>query len=240
MPTSSADPPDSVTVPIRRRADGKLTLLDEPPPPPRAAPAPSPVTLVAPPPVAPPRPQPVVEARACPRCRAPLIDPDSLALCPQCGWCRALEEAACLASPRAGQAERPALLGSIEFLELLCKLPAWIWGLLGGLTVAAVVAVAADSLLPARGLPRALWTTGQIGFGLGLVVAAQAWALVLLAPADDRLGARDLFLPGRLWNLTLKRLPATKGSVSLAAWGVALAAAAAWVGGLSYWLPVGK
>lgn len=253
MPTPAADPPESVTVPIRRRADGSLALLDEPTPQQPAAaptprrkaalpqPQPQPASLpAAEPPTPVPVPPPEVEAIPCPRCRAPLINPDSLALCPNCGWCRLLQEAAGLAGQPARPAERRSVLGSTEFVMLLWRLPGWIWGLIGSLAAAAALAATANHLLPAHGLPRALWTSGQIGVGLGLLLTAQAWALVFLAPFDDRLGTRDLFLPGRLWNLTLKQLPATKGPVLLATCGLALATAATWVGGLAYWLPVEK
>jgi hypothetical protein len=169
-----------------------------------------------------------------------LIDPDSLALCPSCGWCRSLVELTLATAPPTRREQRQSVLGWAEFVVLLGKTPGWVWLLGSGVVGVGFLTGLLHWLLPAEGLPRALWTTGQAVFGLALVLVAQTWALVLLAPRDDSLGARDLFLSGRLWPLTVKRLPATQWPVALAAWGLTLAlGAVGWIGGLSYWLPRG-
>lgn len=177
---------------------------------------------------------------ACPCCESKLIDPESLALCPKCGWCRSLAETAQWSARPVHPTRPPSRLGGQEFLELLFKSPGWLWILAGGILLNGVITVVAGSLLPSEGLFRALWTTGQIAVGLLLILGAQAWALVLFAPTDDKLGAKDLFLSGRLWGLILKRLPATQWQVGFAVWGLTLViSAAGWIGGLAYYLPKG-
>ena len=177
---------------------------------------------------------------ACPRCETKLVDPAGLSLCPKCGWCRSLAETRLWSAEPVQTKRPPSRLGGREFLELIWKSPCWLWILAGGLVVVGAVTAAADAVLPPEGLVRALWTTGQIAVGLLFVLGAQAWALILFAPKDDKLGAKDLFLSGRLWGLILKRLPATQWQVGFAVWGLTLAVSgAAWVGGLSYYLPKG-
>jgi hypothetical protein len=77
-----------------------------------------------------------------------------------------------------------------------------------------------------------------------LVFAAQLLALIQLAPRDERLGIKDLFLPIRLWSQVFQHLPLGRASVWLGGWGVSLILAGIFmVGGLSYWsqfLPGGK
>jgi hypothetical protein len=86
-------------------------------------------------------------------------------------------------------------------------------------------------------LLRAAWCTGQIGLGLVLILVAQIWALIVIAPDDEKLGNRDAIMPGRLWVLTTRRLPRTCRQVWLGAWGLAAILAALFVvGGLAHWM----
>jgi hypothetical protein len=55
--------------------------------------------------------------QCCPRCEAKLIDPKGFGLCPQCGYCRSLEDTRGLDGLPAGA-------------------PSWVWGLLGLVVVA--------------------------------------------------------------------------------------------------------
>src|SRR5262249_40143032 len=149
----------------------------------KAPPAPKPQAAPAPPPSAQqrevpdkpaaPAPKPSAPVESCPRCEARLIDPECMALCPACGWCRALEEAACLTGKQVESTGQRSGLGSREFVELLRKSPGWTWILAGGIMAAAVLSGIVNWLLPPEGFIRALWTTGQIGLGVILVVAAQ-------------------------------------------------------------------
>jgi hypothetical protein len=71
--------------------------------------------------------------------------------------------------------------------------------------------------------------------GMALIVIAQLWAFVQIAPREEGMEIYDLFLPGRLWALSLKRLPETQWPVSLAAWGWTLIAfGALWIGGVNF------
>lgn len=250
MQPASPDPPDFPTTPVRRPKDKKSSVVQQQlaaegalAPKPQAAPdaPPAPKRTVSAKPAAPAPQSPAPVEVPCPRCEARLIDPEGMALCPACGWCRTLAEAASLTVEQARPVQRPSVLGSREFLELLRKSPGWTWIMAGGIIVAAILSAVVNWQLPPEGFVRALWTTGQIGLGVVLVLVAQTWALVLLAPQDERLGNKDLFLSGRLWGLILKRLPETQWQLAIAVWGVTLSVGAVlWIGGLSYWLPTGK
>ncbi len=207
---------------------------------PEAPPPPDPVraaVTVKPAPAAK-APQP---AAPCPRCGGKLIDPDGLGLCQACGYCRSLEQDRDLVppppeEPTAAGAPRRSLFGFVEFCILLGKLPGWFWGLLAGTGVLVGLSFAADALLPHAGLARALCGTGAAVLGLGLVLAAHGSALVRLAPSDDRLGLKDLFLFLRLWVLMARRRPPLCRTLCAAVWGLTLAACGLFVvGGLAYW-----
>ena len=73
--------------------------------------------------------------------------------------------------------------------------------------------------LPPSGLLRALWSTGQIVTGMLMILVAQIWLLILMAPDDDKLGNKDVILSGRLWALAARRLPGTRAQFWLASWG---------------------
>jgi hypothetical protein len=128
------------------------------------------------------------------------------------------------------------MLGLVEFYELLCKLPRWLWILVGGIATVAAIALAADRMLPSDSLPRALWSAIQLGVGLLGLFAAQVWAFLLIAPQTEHLSAKDLVLSARLWSMTCRRLPETQRQVWLGGWSLAaMLSAVCLVGGFSYW-----
>src|SRR5262245_51545058 len=166
----------------------------------------------------------------CPRCQQPLIDPAGLGWCKACGYCRSLQaeqDNALLKTP-AGPSRGDVLAGAAR------RIPHWFWLLTGGIGAVAVLSLAAGLLLPAGNcLPRALWTSIQIPVGLLLAFAVQLYAVVQIAPDDDRLSFKDALVPARLWGLVGKRLPQLSWCVCLASWGAALALCAVlFIGGL--------
>lgn len=173
----------------------------------------------------------------CPRCSGKLIDPAGLGWCKACGYCRATENANKISRPASldGQ-HKPSRFGAAEFVQLLTKAPPWLWTLLGGAAAVAATSIAASFLLPAESYSRALWSTTQVALGLLTILTGQIWALILLAPRDDRLGAKDAIIPFRLWIAALKKLPETVKPVWLGAWGLTAVLCAVFViGGFSYW-----
>jgi hypothetical protein len=124
----------------------------------------------------------------------------------------------------------------VEFFNLLSKLPRWFWVMAGGSAIIAAVSAASQYLLPAECLARAVWSTGQLALGIVVLIAAQVWALIVMAPEDDRLSAKDIIFAVRLWALTAKRLPAMARQLWLGVWSAsAMLCAIFLVGGLSYW-----
>jgi hypothetical protein len=183
---------------------------------------------------------------ACPRCKKPLTDPAGMGWCQACGYCKSLEEdKAKVKLPEAKPVAPPAKpSNAAEAARIVTTVPRWFWPLLLG-----VVGFSAVSFLPARhlapnSLQRALWTTIQMLSGLFLVFLAQFIALVRIAPEDEKLSFKDMFMPTRLWALVFKRLPAQKFSLWLASWGLAISISGCVViGGLEHWmtyLPGGK
>ena len=178
--------------------------------------------------------------QTCPNCKSKLVNPDSFGLCPACGYCRSLEDSDNMpAEPPVRQDRAYSPFGSVEFWQLFVKLPVWLYVFLAGTALIVSASVIADASLPADTLSRALWCTIQAGLGLILAVVAHEWALLLVVPQDERIGAQDAVLfSARVWKLTLKRMPATRGPVCLAAWGfVLIISAVLLIGGLYYWLP---
>ena len=171
----------------------------------------------------------------CPRCGAKLISPESLGWCPKCRYCRTIEQDAAKVD-RATNATKSSPLGATEFMNLVAKLPKWFWVMAAGAAAIALVSVASQFVLPAECLERAIWSTAQVALGLLALIAAQVWAVLVLAPEDDRLGAKDIIFSIRLWGLTTKRLPEMARQVWLGAWGAAaMLCAVLLVGGMSYW-----
>jgi hypothetical protein len=120
---------------------------------------------------------------------------------------------------------RLSLLGLVEFLELVGRIPAWLLVLLGGLALVAGTSVVANLYLPVDSAVRNRWALVQLLLGVGSFLIAQIWALALVAPHEEKIGPRDLLvLSGRLWIQLLRRLPDTRWPVWLACWGLALVA----------------
>ncbi|HYT88928.1 MAG TPA: hypothetical protein VEL76_09480, partial [Gemmataceae bacterium] len=108
--------------------------------------------------------------------------------------------------------------------------------MLAGVGVIAVFSLPPRVSLPEEGLPRCLWSTIQLGIGILMILAAQLWALLVLADTDERLSYKDAIFSGRLWGLTLWKLPATRQQLWLGAWGIAAILSALFlIGGLSHW-----
>jgi hypothetical protein len=174
----------------------------------------------------------------CPRCDGKLTNPEGLGWCPGCGYCRSLEEEGKTVVVEAEPAARsPSLLGATELGEALRVMPGWVWPLLGGSALAAGLSVAADYQLPEDSFIRAVWSAVQMAVCLVGLFAAQLWAMLQIGADEDKLGARDVILAGRLWRAALRRLPRTRGPVWLGAWCLTgLICGAAVVGGFNYWL----
>jgi hypothetical protein len=172
----------------------------------------------------------------CPRCGGKLVDPDSLGWCAKCGYCRSLEAESRTVLEAAQPARAASPLGAAEFGNLVQRLPRWSWILGAGAIVVVLLSVAANQAMPEECLPRALWGTFELLFGLLCILTAQVWSLFILAPDDDKLGSKDIVFATRLWALTFRRLPEMRRQVWLGGWGASAALSAAFiVGGFSYW-----
>lgn len=173
-------------------------------------------------------------ATPCPRCKKPLIDPTGLAWCKACGYCGSLE------AERQNQLMQTAQAPSrgAVFAGAAGQIPWWFWVLVGGVAVLAAGALAADRLLPAGNtFPRALFTSVQMGVGLALIFAGQCFALVRIAPEDERLSFKDALVPTRLWALAGKRLGQLYGCLWTSVWGLGLIVfAVLFIGGLGHWM----
>jgi len=85
-------------------------------------------------------------------------------------------------------------------------------------------------------LPRALFVTLETVIGLLALLGAQIWALLVIAPDDDKLGPKDAVISARLWSLTFARLPEMRRQVWLGGWAAAAVLSAVFiVGGFDYW-----
>jgi hypothetical protein len=202
----------------------------------RPAPADDPVADLDPP--APEDEAPAADPTICPRCGGKLTNPDGLGWCAGCGYCRSLEEEGQTVAPppEAAQPKKPSPLGAAEFGEAMRRMPRWAWPLLGGVALVATGSVIADYRLPEECLARALWSAIQMMLSVIGLIAAQLWAVMLVGAREDGLGARDVFLPGRVWRAAFRRLPTTRKPVWLGMWSAtALVCGAAVVGGFNYW-----
>jgi len=195
-------------------------------------PSSSDVTTIPPPAEAAPE-----DAAPCPQCSAKLIDPNGLGWCRACGYCRSLE-----VERKSRPLQRPALpattspMALLECGRMLARAPAWVWVLLTGVVTVVVCSLPPSLSLPEDSLSRCLWCTGQLVVGVLLILVGQAWALMLVADSDDRLGVKDVVVSARLWAVALKRLPETRRQLWLASWGLtAVLSALFLIGGLSHW-----
>jgi hypothetical protein len=171
----------------------------------------------------------------CPRCGAALTNPGSLGWCQKCGYCQSLDEET--VAVQMSQRRKPSPLGTFEILEMIQETPRWVWVLLGGVVVIALISLAANSFLDEDCLERAIYTTAQIGVGLLMFIAAQIWAGIWVGVAtEEEIGPKDFILPFRLWAITISSLPRSRKPITLAAWAVAVMVfAVLLVGGLDFW-----
>ncbi len=172
---------------------------------------------------------PVPAIEPCPRCGGRLINPESLGVCESCGFCRSLSATGLQLRPQ------PAPVQSRLWLLQLVQPAEWIGIVLGGLAAIGLVSAVAARCLPVDSPQLTIWSTLQFSAGILSFLTAQAWALVLVLPKDASLGFTDLLLPFRLWRRAARRLPETRGPISLALWGAALATCAlAFLGHVSF------
>lgn len=238
-PTATSPAPAAPSAPSEGTRPGRRDTPIDLKAPFKASPPPPPPTILGP---ASSKPLPVSSGQEvlCPRCGAKLINPDSLGLCQVCGYCRSLEEgrAKVLAVPAE---EEQAILGrrgrrsGFHWLAESFWLPCFAVG------AVALFTHLLDRRVDEESVTRTLWATGELIVGVVALFVAQWWALVMVAPREEGMGIRDLFLPARLWILTLIRLPETRWPVSMAAAGWALVACAVfWIGGLELWYSKGS
>jgi hypothetical protein len=183
------------------------------------------------------QPKVVAAPDSCPRCRGKLVNPDGLGWCQNCGYCHSLEQdRAKVPLKTAPKVQRKADPNIIDFARLLVNVPSWFWTMLAGAALVVLFTWLMEPHYRRTPFVRCVWCTVQIAAGALLVFFAEFWALLQVASADEALSAKDLFLPGRLWTLTVMRLPKTRWQVWMAAWGVAtIVAALVLIGGLPHW-----
>lgn len=174
-------------------------------------------------------------ASACPRCHKPLIDPSGLGWCKACGYCRSLAESETKTAPADAAAAVPANQFTATSAAL-GQTPTWVWITLAGLPVIAAISFACGRWLPLDPFGRALFTTLQIAAGVGILFVGQCIGLMKIAPDEPSINFWDAIFPFRLYGLLFKRLPSTRHTIYLAAWGIAaILCAAIFIGGLGHW-----
>lgn len=180
----------------------------------------------------------------CPRCKGKLLNPGSLGWCRACGYSTALEEEDKKRVTKVAAEKKHSPLGILEAIEVIKLVPKWAWILVVGvLVVEAFSDIGNFFLLPPptedgleESLARALWSTIQFGVAIICVIISEVWALLRIGPYDDKLGVKDLFMPGRLWYLVWNRLPDTRRQFWMGIWALALLKGAIMIGGGDYWL----
>jgi ATP dependent DNA ligase C terminal region len=185
-------------------------------------------------------PAPATPAPAdCPRCGGRLVNPESLGLCPACGYCHTLHADA--AEPESAiDLAKNTVAGesAVAFCQMMRVLPKWAWVTLSGMAFILGGSLAADALLPTESFARAVWSSTQLVVGLVLVLGTQIYGVIRLSVPTSSLEGREFFLfSPRLWRRIFKELPATRWLVYLESWGLALTICAiVIVGNLLYWL----
>jgi hypothetical protein len=112
--------------------------------------------------------------------------------------------------------------------------------MIAGAAVLLMLTAVAHSMLPEAGSARKWYSTLQLAGGALVVLAAQFWAMTVVAPHDPSLGAWDLFvISGRLWSRAYQLMPKTRWPVYVGFWGLVLMLGAVTVtGGLAEWVNV--
>jgi hypothetical protein len=190
------------------------------------------------------RKKPPTRPTRCPRCDTKLTNPEGLGWCSECGYCHSLEEEGkTLPDPdeKPETAAKPSPLGVMEFGQLMQKLPSWVWIMIAGLVTVIGLSIAANMLLPDVCLARALWSALQMVLGFCGLVGVQLWAVLRYGSEDDKLGAKDIVLPGGVWRVVIRRLPASRGALWVGTWCLtAIICGAFIIGGYDYWLELLK
>jgi hypothetical protein len=176
-------------------------------------------------------------ADVCPRCQKPLIDPGGLGWCQGCGYCRSVAECekktAATPAPEA-QPARPDPL--IVTGSAVSQMPTWVWVTLIGVVLIAGATVACGVLLNFEPFQRALLATLQIVAGIAFMFLGQLIGLMKIAPEESSVTFLDVLFPFRLYGMVFKRLPSTRHTIYLGAWGLAAAISAGiFIGGLDHW-----
>jgi hypothetical protein len=176
-------------------------------------------------------------ADVCPRCQKPLIDPGGLGWCQACGYCRSVAESekktAVLPAPETQPAKPDPLIATGSAVS---QTPTWVWVTLVGIVLIAVATFACEHVLRFEPFQRALVTTLQIVAGIGLMFLGQLIGLLRIAPEESSVTFLDVLFPFRLYGLVFKRLPTTRHTIYLGAWGLTAAITAGiFIGGLDFW-----
>lgn len=171
--------------------------------------------FVPPAPPATPRPEAL-----CPKCQGKLVNPESLGWCPNCGYCRSLEET------RTGMFDATSMSNwnRVFSWRILVEWACMLWTIPAAMLLGAAVCFFAPLSLPPEPdqATLATYTTILIGSGVVIVLLAQLWILLLIAPHHEGVGAKDMILPFRLWYLALRELRQTRVPISVVTFGVTL------------------
>ena len=86
-------------------------------------------------------------------------------------------------------------------------------------------------------MDRVLWSLGQLLFGVAVVVAAHAWAVVQVPSNEVRARGRGSWSLMGLWRAAASQMPATRWPVNLLSWGLSVIFCALFVvGGFGWWV----
>lgn len=170
---------------------------------------------------------------ACPKCKKPLTDVAGLGWCPACGYCVSAEKTAVRPEVKNTSQEMP--VGAQK--QPSFRVPTWPVALVAGVVLYAGATYFATRQNPTiTPFARALWCTLQIASGVLMLWVGQFYALLRLAPLDDKFSFKDVLVPFNLYAKVFSRLPELQLSVWLLGWGVTIVVSAiVFVGGLSHW-----
>jgi hypothetical protein len=175
----------------------------------------------------------------CPKCSTPMENVSGWNWCSRCGHRE--EGRAPAAVMTLGQSPPPQSrsgAGTSELSLAFRVVPSWGWILIFGMGFVAAISFIADYNLPEKGRGRAIWSTGQVLWGLAAFLVTGVAVSGRLRAMRQSLSLSDILFPDRLWVLAVKNLPATRWYICTAVWTVmAVVCGIFWVGGLTYWLP---
>jgi len=167
----------------------------------------------------------------CPRCGKSLTDPNGLAWCQGCGYCKLAEADIKMLKPKSRQSNPlTATSGAVM------KSPVWVWVALFGAGAIIVATVVAEREMRLSEFQRALFATVQIVAGLALMFIGQFVGLMRVAPEETSVGLKDAIVPVWLYPVLFKHLPITQVPIYLIIWGLtAVITASVVVGGVGHW-----